>query len=177
MTVYLKAAKFLSIAILLIIIILPGGCGLFYGIKNCKAKKQLQELSILTEDGFQFRDINKNGKLDIYEDSRMPTEIRVNDLLSQMTLEEKVGMMWQPPIGVGKKGQLLGKPNIAAKSMNSAWEEIVNKKINHFNLMVLPEAKYVAEWSNNVQHLAEQTRLGIPVTISTDPRHGIYNFL
>jgi len=177
MNVFWKSAKLISLAIFLIVIILPGGCGVFYGIKNCKAKKQLKEVSNLTENGIQFRDLNKNGKLDIYEDRRQPTEARVNNLLSQMTLEEKVGMMWQPPIGIGKKGQLLGKPNIAAKSMNSAWEEIVNKKINYFNVMVLPEAKYVAEWSNNVQHLAEQTRLGIPVTISTDPRHGIYNFL
>ena len=45
------------------------------------------------EDNFLYRDLNKNGKLDIYEDSRQPVESRVEDLLSQMTLEEKVGQM------------------------------------------------------------------------------------
>jgi len=177
MKVFQNATKLFGLIILSIIIIVPGGCGLFYGLKNRKAKKQLREVAILYDDGFHYRDLNKNLKLDIYEDNRQPTEKRIDDLLSQMTLEEKVGMMWQPPIGVGRKGQLLGSPNIVAKSMNSAWDEIVNRKINHFNLMVLPEAKYVARWSNNIQKLAEQTRLGIPVTISTDPRHGIFNFM
>ena len=50
------------------------------------------------EDNFPYRDLNKNGKLDIYEDSRQPVESRVEDLLSQMTLEEKVGQMFHPPV-------------------------------------------------------------------------------
>ena len=36
---------------------------------------------IKTENGFAFRDLNKNGKLDIYEDPRQPIEARVEDLL------------------------------------------------------------------------------------------------
>ena len=44
-----------------------------------------------TENGFRFRDLNKNSKLDIYEDPRQPIDARVNDLLNQMTLEEKAG--------------------------------------------------------------------------------------
>ena len=50
------------------------------------------------EDNFSFRDLNKNGKLDVYEDSRQPPKSRVEDLLSQMTLEEKVGQMFHPPV-------------------------------------------------------------------------------
>ena len=49
---------------------------------------------IKTQDGFPFRDLNKNGKLDIYEDPRQPLEARVEDLLGQMTLEEKAGLMY-----------------------------------------------------------------------------------
>ncbi len=43
----------------------------------------------LTEGGLSFRDLNKNGRLDPYEDPRRPVEERVADLLAQMTLEEK----------------------------------------------------------------------------------------
>ena len=42
---------------------------------------------VKTIDGYTFRDLNKNGKLDIYEDARQPVGARVNDLLSQMTLD------------------------------------------------------------------------------------------
>ena len=47
-----------------------------------------------TEDDFTFRDLNKNGKLDVYEDARQPIQARVEDLLSQMALEEKAGTMF-----------------------------------------------------------------------------------
>ena len=49
-------------------------------------------------EGEIFRDLNRNGLLDAYEDHRLVTEERVDDLLSQMTLEEKVGQMFHPPV-------------------------------------------------------------------------------
>jgi beta-glucosidase len=150
---------------------------LFYGILNVRAKKSLSEVPVLNENGHSFRDLNKNGKLDVYEDNRLPVEERVDDLLSQMTIEEKAGMMWHPPIGVGQEGEILGKPNIKAMNMNSTWDLVVNRKLNHFNLFAIPESKKLAEWHNRLQEIAAQTRLGIPVTISSDPRHGISNFI
>ena len=49
---------------------------------------------IIEVDGYQFRDLNDNGELDVYEDWREDTEDRITDLLSQMTLEEKVGLLF-----------------------------------------------------------------------------------
>jgi len=43
--------------------------------------------------------------------------------------------------------------------------------MNHFNVMELPPIKKMAEWVNRVQKLAERTRLGIPISIASDPRH------
>ena len=57
-----------------------------------------EDVQTLIEENIPFRDLNKNGKLDIYEDSRQPVDARVEDLLSQMTLEEKVGQMFHPPV-------------------------------------------------------------------------------
>ncbi len=150
---------------------------LYYGILNMQAKKELAEVLVLNETGHQFRDLNKNGRLDVYEDSRRTVEERVNDLLQQMRLDEKVGLMWHPPIGVGTEGEILGKPSLKAFSMNSTWDLLVNRKINHFNLFTIPESRQLAEWQNRLQEIAAQTRLGIPVTISSDPRHGISNFI
>jgi hypothetical protein len=50
-------------------------------------------------DGFAFRDLNKNGELDVYEDPRRPVEERVEDLLGRMTLEEKADPLF--PFGFG----------------------------------------------------------------------------
>ena len=64
---------------------------------------------IQTENGFTFRDLNKNGKLDIYEDPRQPIEARVDDLLSQMTLAEKAGMMFINGAAVNADGSGLAR--------------------------------------------------------------------
>jgi beta-glucosidase len=149
----------------------------YYGFLNRKAKRQLAETAVLIEKGQSFRDLNKNGRLDLYEDSRRSVEERVENLLGQMTIEEKAGMMWHPPIGVGKNGEIAGRPNVSTMSMNSTWDVVINRKINHFNLFAIPESRKLAEWHNRLQKIAAQTRLGIPVTISSDSRHGINNFI
>ena len=65
----------------------------------------------ITVDGMTFRDLNKNGRLDAYEDTRLPIAERVEDLLGQMTLEEKCGLMMQPMINAAKDGSLVDAPS------------------------------------------------------------------
>ena len=116
-----------------------------------------------------FRDLNKNGRLDPYEDSRLPIEERVEDLLAQMTLEEKAGLMFHTIIGIAPDGSLdsTGGPF----PMPTAVEMVSVRKMSHFNVHQLPGTRKAVEWHNQLQKLAEDTRLGIPVTISSDPRH------
>ncbi len=163
---------FAVIAILLIGILI---FNLAYGIINYRVKSHLAEAKVLNGKHYMYRDLNKNGRLDVYEDSTKNIEERVSDLLQQMNLVEKVGLMWHPPIGVGNDGGLLGKPSIF--SFFSTYDMLINKCITHYNLFTIPKSEKLAEWYNNLQKIAEQTRLGIPVTISTDPRHGINNFI
>ncbi len=125
--------------------------------------------SVITVDGMTFRDLNNNGRLDPYEDTRLPIADRVEDLLSQMTLEEKCGLMVQPMISATKAGGLIETPSRMTSLTTS--EAVVERQISHFNLVFSGDAASVAEWNNNLQRLAERTRLGIPVTVSTDPRH------
>ena len=61
----------------------------------------------LTVSGQTFRDLNKNGRLDTYEDPKQPIKKRIDDLLSQLTLEEKVGLMFCPIVGVNADGSLV----------------------------------------------------------------------
>lgn len=150
---------------------------IYYWILNANAKSDLAEKKTLTENGVTFRDLNNNGKLDVYENPNAPVNDRVEDLLSQMTLAEKVGLQWHPPIGVSDDGSLLGKPNVARFSLASTYDLVLNRKLRTFNLFQIPHTRELAVWYNNLQKLAEQDRLGIPVSISSDPRHGVNNFL
>lgn len=133
-----------------------------------------KEALTLTQDGVTFRDLNKNGRMDPYEDPRRPIEERVEDLLQQMTLEEKAGMMFHTMIGMNKDGTILEKMGMFPLPQTS--DMIAKRLMNHFNIfMEAASPRLMARWHNHVQKLAEQTRLGIPVTISTDPRHAFTN--
>src|SRR3974377_1248030 len=88
--------------------------------------------TLYTDDGFAFRDLNKNGRLDPYEDTRLPIEERVEDLLSQMTLEEKAGMLFQTMIAMNPDGSL---NEGGGEFPTLPTQEMVSQKLmNHFNL-------------------------------------------
>ena len=116
-----------------------------------------------------FRDLNKNGRLDPYEDPRWPIEERVADLLAQMTLEEKAGLMFHTFVPVNPDDATLTGPGMTGRL--SISEMVLNLRMTHFNLARIASARQTAEWHNRLQRLAEGTRLGIPVTIASDPRH------
>lgn len=174
---FLRFIFFLILGLIGILLIFLIGFNIYFGILNAAARSGLVEKTLLHLDGLEFRDLNDNGWLDKYEDWRQPLDDRVEDLLAQMTLEEKTGLMWHPPIGVGSDGELLNKPNPLVFSMVSTYDVVLRQKIRHFNLFSVPSTENLAKWYNNLQKLAEQDRLGIPVTISSDPRHGINNFI
>ena len=128
------------------------------------------EPEVLITDDFTYRDLNKNQQLDIYEDVRQPAAMRVEDLLSQMTLEEKAGQMMHPAITI--------KPDLALLAFHFAMgrvdidaAEVFDKHISHFNFYGKPTPLEIAEKLNELQKIAAPTRLGIPLTISSDPLH------
>ncbi len=118
----------------------------------------------------EFRDLNGNGRLDPYEDPRLPVAERVADLLGQLSLPEKAGLMFHTVIEAGADGELVESAGKISKSPTS--QVVLGKQLSHFNVHELGPARLAARWSNALQRLAEQTPHGIPVTISTDPRHG-----
>lgn len=139
----------------------------------------LEKTAVKTEvQGKVFRDLNKNGKLDTYEDVNAPVESRIDDLISQMNLEEKAGMLFMPGVPVNADGTLEKDPNETGPGSRypAAVDNIDKGKLNHFNVWAIPsDPKMMAVWYNNLQSHAEQTRLGIPVTIASDPRHHFSN--
>jgi len=146
----------------------------FNRISSKNMKLAGPEAPVLKESGFSFRDLNKNGELDVYEDSRQTIDKRIENLISQMTIEEKAAMLFHTPIAMNKDGTLLEKPNpgnIFSFVSPSSSSLILKKLMNHFNVFLIADPGNMAAWYNRVQKLAEKTRLGIPVTISSDPRH------
>ncbi len=174
-------------------------------IFTVSAQKQTQPVlgyrsaKILKKKGFEFKDLNKNGKLDAYEDWRLPIEKRVKNLVSLMTLEEKIGFMLISTTRLA--GDFSFQPNAPKAEISSGFNEedlvqpinMFTKKplpvptttaagttkgvkqwhLRHFILRANTTAKIVSEWSNNLQTLCESTRLGIPAIVASNPRNHV----
>lgn len=103
-----------------------------------------------------------------YRDPTLPADERVADLLGRMTLPEKAGQLFHD--------MLLPLPGPDGTLHAPGTEALLeDKHMTHFNLVgpVLAAAP-VAAWHNALQRrVLERTRLGIPVTVSTDPRNHV----
>lgn len=170
-----KSRMFFGLGMILLISILISACR---SHPVTQPTIRTQTLTILVKEGHSFKDLDKNGRLDPYEDWRLPVTDRVEDLVSRMTLAEKAGMMMHPFLSMGKNGELLEQIRVVHINgrkiiIGQPTSEAIRKKyINHFNLYGAGLPAVMATWNNNIQSIAEQTRLGIPVTLSSDFRHG-----
>lgn len=123
---------------------------------------------IITVDGLRFRDLDRDGELSPFEDWRLPGGQRAADLVGRMTLEEKAGEMMHgtlPAVGGGTPGRGQGYDLDRLKPL------ILERHVTTFITRLAGDPAWLAEQNNAVQAIAEQGRLGVPVTISTDPRH------
>lgn len=99
-----------------------------------------------------------------YQDATVDIDRRVEDLLSRMSLDDKAGLMFHPLTGLG---ELDAAGPFGAPSMRT----LLDRRINHVNILWAASAREIAAWHNTVQEAARAQPLGIPVTISSDPRH------
>lgn len=128
--------------------------------------------TIITEGQITFRDLNHNGRLDIYEDLNQPIPKRIEDLISQMTLQEKAGMLFINGAPVSPDADPFRPGSGPAARMMVAPTSLDSLKMNHFNIWDIPADPIVfANWYNEMQLIAEKSRLGIPITVASDPRH------
>ena len=103
-------------------------------------------------------------------DTSRTVEERLELLVAEMTVAEKCGLVFHPIIGIGPGGTLAdADPHFG---LESNAEYVLNRHLTHFNLIGAgDDAREIARWHNALQRLAASTRLGIPVTLSTDSRH------
>ena len=153
--------------------------GLAQGTYTNQPPIEARAVDLLHQNQAHFKDLNKNKRLDIYEDWRQPLDKRIADLLSQMTLEEKVGMLLINTLNAGEKGEMT----------EGAVDLIENQKMTRFVFRNIVKNNPVstgpgngfagtqispyeaAQFINAVQELSESTRLGIPALFKSNSRN------
>ncbi|WBL24968.1 glycoside hydrolase family 3 protein [Zunongwangia sp. HGR-M22] len=140
-------------------------------------------VKIIKDGKESFKDLNKNGKLDAYEDWRLPVEERAKDLASKMSVEQIAGLMLYSQhqsipsgeVGFGA-GTYNGKPFSESGAEASAISDqqkqfLKDDNLRHVLLTAVKSPEVAAKWNNNVQAYVEGLGLGIPANNSSDPRN------
>lgn len=140
-------------------------------------------VGIITVDGYAFKDLNRNGELEKYEDWRLSAEERAADLAAQLTIEEIAGMMlYSSHQSVPSRGGMFGgatyngKPYTESGAQPSDLSDAQKKFLIEDNLRAVlvttvETPGVAAQWNNNMQALVEGIGHGVPVNTSSDPRH------
>ncbi len=138
---------------------------------------------IIEVDGYRFKDLNGNGRLDPYEDWRLPVANRIDDLLARMTVDEKAGMMLIDSVNAGCGGTL--SASSAAEITNQNMTRAILRNTVVKTPVCRGEARpggfgggqvspaELAKFTNAVQALREGTRLGIPMVFKSNARNHI----
>ena len=112
---------------------------------------------ILEVDGLKFKDMNKNGSLDVYEDWRKETPERVADIISQMDVKEEVGLLFCVNTQLADARQMV-------------WDYALTCQL--FNLNGDPIT--ITNTLNNLQACAEAERLGVPMVFTSDREYNSF---
>ena len=140
-------------------------------------------VKLLTIKGLAFKDLNKNGQLDIYEDWRLNAGERASDLAAKMSVDQIAGLMLYSahqaiPSGSTRFGASTykGKPYAESGSQPSDLSDqqikfLTNDNLRHVLVTSVESPEVAALWNNKVQALCEAISFGIPANNSSDPRH------
>lgn len=141
-------------------------------------------VQILVVDQLPFKDLNKNGSLDPYEDWRLTVEERAQDLASKMSPEQIAGLMLYSghqnvPAGSAGyfrgtyKGKSFEESGAKASDLTDQQKKFLTEdNLRHVLVVGVKSPAVAADWNNNVQSHVEGLGLGIPANNSSDPRNG-----
>jgi beta-glucosidase len=141
-------------------------------------------VTILTDRGYGFKDLNKNGKLDKYEDWRLSVDQRAKNLASKMSIEQIAGLMLysghqsipaggRGPFGSTYSGKPFRESGAAPSDLSDDQIRFLREdNLRHVLITRVQSPEVAALWNNNAQALVEGLGLGIPANNSSDPRHG-----
>ncbi len=141
-------------------------------------------VALIEENGYAFKDLNKNGTLDAYEDWRLPVDERISNLVGQMSVEQMAGLMLysaHQSIPSGSRGffgastygdKPFEESGAAPSDLSDQQKKFLSEDhLRHVLITSVSSPADAAQWNNNAQQLVESLGLGIPVNTSSDPRH------
>lgn len=143
-------------------------------------------IKLIRQDGYYFKDLNRNGRLDTYEDWRRSAEDRAADLASQLSIEEIAGLMLysshQSIPGnttpghfamATYNGTTLEASGLSSSDLTDQQRQFLkDDNVRHVLVTSVESPATAARWNNNLQAFVEGLGHGIPVNNSSDPRHG-----
>jgi beta-glucosidase len=140
------------------------------------------EKYVLVQDGYAFKDLNRNGVLDPYEDWRLPWEERIADLASRLSIQEIAGLMLYSVHQTICKGNPMAALLYPGQDIRDTREHIYDltdmqrkfleeDNVRHVLVARVEDVPTAARWNNQAQAFVESIGLGIPINISSDPRH------
>jgi len=145
-------------------------------------------IKIITANRFAFKDLNRNGKLDRYEDWRLSPEERAADLASKMSVEQMAGLMlysghqsipgtrgWRGPALYG--GKPFAESGADPSDLSDGQKKFLDEDhLRHVLITTVESPGIAAQWNNKAQAMVEGLGMGIPINTSSDPRHGLSSF-
>ncbi|HOG57846.1 MAG TPA: glycoside hydrolase family 3 protein, partial [Bacteroidales bacterium] len=194
----MKTLKNYLLPAVILLLLTVGGCGRKWAEENKGSFSIIRNengqtlgfspasgIEILTVKGLAFKDLNKNGRLDPYEDWRLPVNERALDLASRMSVEQIAGLMLYSSHqsipsaggGFGPGATYGGKPYAESGALPGDLSDqqkkfLTEDNLRHVLITSVESPEVAAIWNNNAQAFVEGTGLGIPVNTSSDPRHG-----
>ena len=161
------------------------------GVKKIKVNNQItlgyaetSGVKIILKEGLPFKDLNKNGIVDIYEDWRVNVNERAKDLASKMSIDQIAGLMLysghqaipMPPMGMAKAtydGKAFAESGAKPSDLSDQQKIfLTTDNLRHVLVTSVVNPIVAATWNNNVQQLVEAIGMGIPANNSSDPRNG-----
>ncbi len=123
-------------------------------------------VKLLEDGGFAFKDLNKNGQLDAYEDWRLTPDERAAALASLLDFRECLGLMMYSDIFTVESDGSAAYPNMA---VNSVYDKLDQGVFSFLSFATSYPAVTLAKWNNNGQAHAESLTYGIPMNVSSNP--------
>ncbi len=143
---------------------------------------------LLEKDGTWFKNFEKDGILKPYEDWRLSPKDRAEDLAQRLYRQQIAGLMLYSSHQMlvrdqklyasffGKKtynGKPLNESNMDASDLSDDQKKFLDEGIRHVLVAKTEDTRICCEWVNNAQRYCETKPFGIPVNISSDPRHEV----
>ncbi|MCD8023202.1 MAG: twin-arginine translocation signal domain-containing protein [Lachnospiraceae bacterium] len=137
-------------------------------------------VTLIEDDGYAFKDLNRDGVLEPYEDWRLDTATRAQSLAELMVADGRDGIEAIAGLMLYSAHTAVSSETVSGTELDSrsgtqdattTMDAITTNKLRHVLVTTVASAEIAAKWNNNLQEIVEGMEYGIPCNNSSDPRH------